>query len=372
MNNKGKTKLCYLIPSLCNEGPVNVIYNILQNIDYKSFDVSIITLKPEKKNSRIGDFTSLPLHIYQLASDKRNNILVLYFKLKRLLKNIKPDVIHGHCSEPLYLMALLPYKTVYTIHIYPGMQNISISGPILGRLIVFFDNLFTRLCDRPICCSDSIAFEYKKNKSITYDSIPNGTSYKTWHYSKEEKQRLRAELQLDKTMKYFIFIGRFSKEKNPEILIDVFSKRKDIGLIMLGEGPLWDNLYKKKTSNIIMPGFTTKVSNYLKASDYYISTSDIEGLANTLLESMSVGLPFILSDIPSHKEVCNTFVSLENVGCLTNHHNEVAISKSIDKLMKIDCDAARHDIQDVFESHYTAEIMTRKYELVYKSLSHNE
>ena len=121
-----------------------------------------------------------------------------------------------------------------------------------------------------------------------------------------------------------------------------------------------------------MPGFTTKVSCYLKASDYYISTSDIEGLANTLLESMSVGLPFVLSDIPSHKEVCDKFETLEKVGYLTNHHKTDEILKSIDKVLKIDCDVARENIQVVFESHYTSEIMTRKYELVYKTLSHNE
>ncbi len=33
------------------------------------------------------------------------------------------------------------------------------------------------------------------------------------------------------------------------------------------------------------------------------SASDDEGLANTLLESMTVGLPMLLSDIPSHQEV---------------------------------------------------------------------
>ncbi len=52
-----------------------------------------------------------------------------------------------------------------------------------------------------------------------------------------------------------------------------------------------------------MPGFKSNIYDYLKASDYYISASDVEGLANTLLESMTVGLPCVLSDIPSHKEV---------------------------------------------------------------------
>ena len=72
---------------------------------------------------------------------------------------------------------------------------------------------------------------------------------------------------------------------------------------MLGEGPLWEDLKKEGDDRILLPGFKTNVYDYLIASDYYISASDVEGLANTLLESMTVGLPMLLSDIPSHQEV---------------------------------------------------------------------
>ena len=29
-----KKRICYLVSSLCNEGPVNVMYNIVKNIDF--------------------------------------------------------------------------------------------------------------------------------------------------------------------------------------------------------------------------------------------------------------------------------------------------------------------------------------------------
>ena len=49
-------------------------------------------------------------------------------------------------------------------------------------------------------------------------------------------------------MKYFIFISRFSQEKNPDIVISAFRllDRSDIGLVMLGKGPMWDKLKNKK------------------------------------------------------------------------------------------------------------------------------
>ena len=61
---------------------------------------------------------------------------------------------------------------------------------------------------------------------------------------------------------------------------------------MLGEGPLWEDL-KEGDDRILLPGFKTNVYDYLIASDYYISASDVEGLANTLLESMTVGITYV-------------------------------------------------------------------------------
>lgn len=363
-----KIKLCYLISSLCNEGPVNVIYNILQYINYDRYEVSIVTLNPEKENTRIDDFKKMPLAIFQLSSDKRINLIKQYFRLKNVLKKIKPNVVHGHCSGPLYLMTHLPYKTVYTVHIYPGIQNIALSGWLKGNIIIRLDNYFTKKCDEVICCSESIAERYLIEKHLKYKAIPNGTSYKIWNYSLEKKVELREKMGLEKDRKYFIFIGRFSREKHPEILIQAFANRPNTGLIMLGEGPLWEELKAKKTDNILMPGFTRNVADFLKAADYYISVSDIEGLANTLLESMSVGLPSVLSNIPSHQEVFKKFNSCTKGLLLTDNKNMKELQTDIDEIQKTDSSVARDAIQKVFVNNYAAEIMTSRYEAVYENL----
>ena len=64
-------RVCFVVSSLCNEGPVNVMYNIIQYMDFSKFEVSIITLIPEKKNTRIEDFRKLPVSITQIAKKKQ-------------------------------------------------------------------------------------------------------------------------------------------------------------------------------------------------------------------------------------------------------------------------------------------------------------
>ena len=372
-----KIKLCYLVSSLCNEGPVNVIYNILTEIDYNQFDVSIVTFIPEKENSRLKDFKAFPIKIYQLCPEKKRNIFFTYLSLRRLFARINPDVIHGHCSRPLWQMCFLPrkYKRVYTIHIYPGVQNIAISGWLKGHIIISLDNYFTAKCDMPICCSESISETYRLDKGIEYMAIPNGTSYKVWDYDEDVKNCLRKELGLSSDVRYFISIGRFSQEKHPESLINIFNSIEDrnVGLVMLGDGPLWDEMQSlRENENIIMPGFTTRVADYLKACDYYISASEIEGLANTLLESMSVGLPVMLSDIPSHREVMNKVPYQENVGYIIDPSNKVDVLQKIEKIQLIDKNRSRMVLQKIFQDNYSAQIMTEKYECVYRKIANND
>ena len=42
-----------MISSLSNQGPPNVLYNIIQYMDFEMFDVSIITMVPEHKITRM-------------------------------------------------------------------------------------------------------------------------------------------------------------------------------------------------------------------------------------------------------------------------------------------------------------------------------
>ena len=44
-----KIKVCYVISSLSNQGPPNVLYNIVKYMDFSRFDVFIITMVEEQK-----------------------------------------------------------------------------------------------------------------------------------------------------------------------------------------------------------------------------------------------------------------------------------------------------------------------------------
>ena len=142
--------------------------------------------------------------------------------------------------------------------------------------------------------------------------------------------------------------------------------KEKVGVILLGNGELFNKLKEHEGGNIMLPGFKANVYEYLIASDYYISASDTEGLANTLLESMTVGLPCVLSDIPSHREVMNR--ATKPIGFLFDNHDVNAMTHAIQQVLKLDTYTTSAYIRQLFEKHYTAKQMSEEYQKTYINL----
>jgi glycosyltransferase involved in cell wall biosynthesis len=366
-----KKKICYVISSLANEGPTNVLYNIIKFIDLTIFEITIITLVPEKGHSRLDDFLKLDISIVQLVKvvSPKNMILRIVF-FKKILNQINPHIVHSHCPRSLIYISFLSkrIKKIYTAHIFPGDQQIALYGNIKGRLIIKLGNFLMMRLDLPITCSESVSREFYDKYGWNLKSISNGCSFNTLNIVEDEKLRIRKSLGLDSEKKYFIFIGRFSEEKKPTFLIEAFGKLNNpqIELIMLGVGPLFDDCIKNINPKVRLVGFKEDILPYLKASDYYVSASQTEGLANTLLESMSVGLPLLLSDIPSHAHVITK--SIEQIGFLFDNTNEKEFIEKINSIISLKRNIITDNVQIEYLKKYTAKTMALNYSLAYKSI----
>ena len=365
-----KIKVCYVISSLSNQGPPNVLYNIVKYMDFSRFDVFIITMVEEQKISRIEDFKALPIKVIQMSPYKTLLPLAMYRTLKKNVELIDPDILHTHCPRSMFLVPFLPkkYKKMETVHIYPGIQQKVMYGNIKGQVVIWLSHFFTKKMDLPIACSESVAQSYWDNQHFKMKAIPNGCSLPLWREDVHQKATLRKNIGLKEDVEYFIFIGRFSYEKHPELIIKAFEQMDNshLGVVLLGEGDLYNDLKLHETDRIILPGFKSNVYDYLIACDYYISASDVEGLANTLLESMTVGLPCVLSDIPSHKEVMAK--TIQPMGYNFDNKNINSLIEAIKKVLALDVKSTSHSIRKIFERYYTAKHMSELYQ---KSISYS-
>ena len=108
-----------------------------------------------------------------------------------------------------------------------------------------------------------------------------------------------------------VFVGRLSNEKNIDLLLNAFdyinkkTKLKNkLELVILGDGK---EKFFRNVDNVVYYGKVDFdfVKLILLNSDYLILPSSVEGLPFTVLESMSLGIPCICSNINGVNEVVN-------------------------------------------------------------------
>lgn len=104
----------------------------------------------------------------------------------------------------------------------------------------------------------------------------------------------------------FITVGRFSTEKNYELLISAFEKIKDLNcnLLFIGKGKEEHKLKSKVTqlkleSKIHFAGFDINPYKYLSKASCFVLSSDFEGFPNSIQEALACNLPVISTDCKS-------------------------------------------------------------------------
>jgi len=95
-----------------------------------------------------------------------------------------------------------------------------------------------------------------------------------------------------------IFIGRLTKEKNIELLIQTVKDKYNI--IIIGDGPDRNRLERiaKSYKNISFLGKVKNVYSYLKSSRLFVMPSTREGFGIVVIEALAAGIPAVVLDYP--------------------------------------------------------------------------
>ena len=154
-----------------------------------------------------------------------------------------------------------------------------------------------------------------------------------------------------------------------KFLIEAFNRisNRDRGsLIILGDGPLRPILEEVAGDSIFLVGDVHNVSDYLTASDYFVSTSLSEGLPNTVLEALACGLPVIISDIDSHREIFHEkggqscLIRIDDGGCSLT----AALQKPEQQFRQIPSPSDDSPLCDIF----SAKKMSFEYQSLYSRI----
>lgn len=104
-------------------------------------------------------------------------------------------------------------------------------------------------------------------------------------------------------------VGSLGEQKNWSMALSAcklfFEKKPDYKFIIYGEGPLRDTLQCEIDNDcllkdrVVLAGFANDVVEKIKNARMFISSSDYEGISNSMLEALAIGVPSICTDCPT-------------------------------------------------------------------------
>ncbi len=112
---------------------------------------------------------------------------------------------------------------------------------------------------------------------------------------------------IDGHKKEIIAAGRLTSQKNFPMLLKAFASfgvnHPDYDLVVCGEGELLGQLEKLAkdlgiSEKVHFPGHVEDLHDRMVKSAIYVSSSDYEGLSNSMLEALAIGIPTICTDCP--------------------------------------------------------------------------
>ncbi len=108
--------------------------------------------------------------------------------------------------------------------------------------------------------------------------------------------------------KTIVMVNRLDPQKNLKMAIDAFAevakKYPDYNLEIFGKGPLQGEITEyvesmHLESKVFLRGFCKNVCEKIVDARIYLMTSDFEGMSNSLMEALAIGLPCISTDHPT-------------------------------------------------------------------------
>ncbi len=353
-------------------GAGKCILTFLKNFDREKFDVSVVLpegslLTPEAE--------ALGVKVYEVKHLAEKSLDVKAIDvLKKLFKELKPDVVHTHASMSARIAAkLLNIKVVYTRHsVFPPSKLIS---KFPGKLINGIVNNST--ADKIIAVAeaakDNLTMTGVSEKKISV--ILNGVETLI-PYSAEKVAEIKREYGINDDEKVAVMAARLNEVKGHKYFVEAAKYLKDKGIkfkfLIAGTGGEEENIKKQiKDMNleneVKLLGFLSDVDPLMNIMDVQVNCSfGTEATSLALLEGMSLGKPAVVTDFGGNPGVITDGVN----GYLTPTHKGKATAECLEKLF---CDSELYEkmskeCKKIYNEKFTAVVNTRNIEDVYKEV----
>ncbi|WP_413666316.1 glycosyltransferase [Mucilaginibacter sp. Mucisp86] len=312
-----KKKILYITQSL--GGIETYIRTVVEHIDKDKFEFVVVA----PFSDGFSEFCNKRnIKIYNIVRGRETSLFydfILIFKLKKIIKQVKPDLVHLHSAKAGFIgriaCRMASVKSVFSPH---GQSYLSFTG--IKRMVYFGLEVFVKkYTDKILAVSYSEAircvYEVGHAEEIV-TVIPNAIDI-------PDLKDIKLTGLFESPVIKIGTIARLTYQKNPLLFVEIANKIikrfPQAEFYILGAG-LEDHLKQQTIDRVNLYGIQDKFhilswatreesQDFLKSLDIFLLTSIFEGLPLSLLEAMALGVPSVTSKCDGCNDVIQNNVN---------------------------------------------------------------
>lgn len=285
------------------------------------------------------------------------NDIIAYFKIKKIIREFKPDIVHTHASKSgaIGRLAAKSCNVPLIVHTFHGNVFHSYFNGFLTSLIIRIERFLAKRTDAIVAISDSQRKEltdvYKIAPPEKIFTIPLGFNLEKFSVDQDAKKELfKNKYGFDKNDIVVGIIGRLVPVKNHEMFLEVAAlikahSNKNIRFVIIGDGQSRPLIEKKAAAlnlsysyfvtnpkaktDILVTSWETEIDEALAGIDIIVLTSHNEGTPVSLIEAQAAHKPVVSTNVGGIEDI----VQHGETGFITEAGDTAAFAQHIQTLI---------------------------------------
>ena len=353
-----KTRVMHIITRLDKGGSAETTLQVVSLLNRERYDVFLVHGLSLESNMGVTEQEVLARDLSQ--TEKRGvrsfsipslvrrlslkNDLLAFISVYRLIKRIKPHIVHTHTSKAGVLGRVAAYLAGVPIIVHTPHGHVfhSYYGYIVTKMIVFVEIILSLITDKITALTDRERDEHLEQGIASiekYIIIHSGVMLQQIMNTNIDVETGKKKFDIPQNSNVIGVIGRLVPIKGHKYLVSaakrIIKECDNTVFVFVGDGYLESILERQAESlgvrkNIIFAGWRSDVIDVLGLFDILVLPSLNEGMGKVLIEGMALGKPIVASCVGGIIDL----VKNGDNGILVPPRDSDALSEAILKLIR--------------------------------------